>query len=461
MIRISRLAKIVVNELTENGFKAYPVGGCIRDSLLGKIPHDWDITTNARPDEILEVFKNYKTLDIGRKFGTISVEVDDHFVEVTTMRKESDYADGRHPSSVIFFDDIYEDLNRRDLTINAMAYDIYSKTLIDPFRGQLDLKKKIIRTVGEPEVRFSEDALRILRAIRFSAQLDFRIDYKTLYNIAKYSYLLKNVATERIKVELDKILMADNYPALRNLYNTGIFKVLFPPIDKMFKTTQNSTYHVYNVGDHALMSVLNISGDIDLKYTMLLHDIGKIVTKTTVNGHDHFYDHAQYSVAIANKILKKLKFPTKSINRILKLIECHDTILSTRFRSMNKFIVDKEFSYEDMEDLIKVQLADNLAQNPMRLGSFYIFDEILEKYKEVFNGPHKIKDLAVNGNHMKMLGYEGESIKKVLSYLLKQVIANNELNNEEKLMIIASKSYKQFQKQENIQERKKQESNPV
>lgn len=134
MIKISRLAKIVVNELTENGFKAYPVGGCIRDSLLGKIPHDWDITTNAKPDEILEVFKNYKTLDIGRKFGTISVEVDDHFVEVTTMRKESDYADGRHPSSVIFFDDIYEDLNRRDLTINAMAYDIYSNTLIDPFQ---------------------------------------------------------------------------------------------------------------------------------------------------------------------------------------------------------------------------------------------------------------------------------------------------------------------------------------
>lgn len=446
MIKVSRLAKIVVNELTDSGFKAYPVGGCIRDSLLGKIPNDWDITTNAKPEEILEVFKDYKTLDIGRRFGTISVQVEDYFIEVTTMRKESDYDDGRHPSSVIFFDDIYEDLNRRDLTINAMAYDIYSNTLIDPFRGQLDLKKKIIRTVGEPEVRFNEDALRILRAIRFSAQLDFRIDYKTLYNISKYSYLLKNVAMERIRVELDKILLSDNYPALRNLYNTGIFKVLFPEIHKMFETTQNSTFHVYNVGDHCLMSVLNITDDIDLKYTMLLHDIGKVIAKTNTDGNDHFYGHALYSVEIANKILRQLKFSTRSINRILKLIESHDIILSTRIRSMNKFIVDKEFDYDDMKDLVKVQIADNLAQNPMRLGMLYRFDEILERYEEIFQGPYRIEDLAVNGNHMKSLGYEGENIKNILIFLVKQVIAKNELNNEETLMIIAAKSFKQFQK---------------
>lgn len=447
MIKVSRLAKIIVNELSNQGFKAYPVGGCIRDSLLGKIPNDWDITTNAKPDEILEVFKNYKTVDIGRKFGTISVEIEDHFIEVTTMRRESDYTDGRHPSSVIFFDDIYEDLNRRDLTINAMAYDIYSNTLIDPFQGQLDLKKKIIRTVGEPEIRFNEDALRLLRAIRFSAQLDFRIEYKTLYNIAKYSYLLKNVAMERIKVELDKILLSNNYPALRNLYNTGIFKTLFPDIHIMFETTQNSTFHVYNVGDHSLMSVINVSDDLDLKYTMLLHDIGKVKAKTSTNDHDHFYNHAKYSISIAEEILRTLKLPTKNIKHILKLIESHDVILSTKLRSMNKFIVDKNFSYEDMKDLVEVQIADNLAQNPMRLGMLYVFDEILEKYKEIYEGPHKIKDLAVDGYDMKKLGYEGENIQNILIFLVKQVIATNELNNKEKLISIASKSFKQFQKQ--------------
>ena len=446
MIKISRLAKIIVKELNKYGYKAYPVGGCIRDSLLGKIPSDWDITTNANPDEILEVFKDYRTLDIGRKFGTISVEIEDHFIEVTTMRKESDYVDGRHPSSVIFFDDIYEDLNRRDLTINAMAYDINSNTLIDPFGGQLDLKNKIIKTVGSPEIRFREDALRILRAIRFSAQLDFRIDYKTLYNISKYSYLLKNVAMERVKVELDKILMSNNYPALRNLYNTEIFRHLFPDIHKMFETTQNNSFHIYNVGDHCLMAVINVYDNIDLKYTMLLHDIGKVVAKTTSNGKDHFYDHSLNSIEISEKILNQLKFSRKSKEKILKLIKFHDTILSTKIRSINKFIIDEGFSYEDMKDLVRVEIADTLAQKPICLDRLNKFDEILDFYKKVFNGPHQISHLAVNGNDMKELGYKGESIQKILNFLIKQVIARNSINEREKLLIIAKQVLKQFNK---------------
>ncbi|WP_100065458.1 CCA tRNA nucleotidyltransferase [Miniphocaeibacter massiliensis] len=445
MIKISRLAKIVVQELNKSNFKAYPVGGCIRDSLLGKIPSDWDITTNATPEEILTVFENYRTLDVGRRFGTIAVEVEDHFVEITTMRKESDYKDSRHPESIIFFDDIYEDLKRRDLTINAMAYDISSNTLIDPFYGQLDLKKKIIRTVGSPKDRFNEDALRILRAIRFSAQLDFRIDYKTLYNIAKYSYLLKNVAMERIKVELDKILMANNYPALRTLYNTSIFKHLFPEIDSMFKTTQNNRFHVYNVGDHCLMATINVFDNLNLKYVMLLHDIGKSVVKTNTKGKDHFYDHALSSVEVASNILKRLKFSKKDKEHILKLIKYHDTILSPNLKNMNKFVVDRQFTFEDMEDLIRVEIADTLAQNPMCLDRLDKFDTILESYEKIYNGPHKIKDLAVNGKDMIEIGYTSENINTILIFLVKQVIGSNDLNKKETLIKIAQKMLKNIE----------------
>ncbi len=445
MIKISRIAKIIVNKLNSHGYKAYPVGGCIRDAILGKTPNDWDITTNAKPDEILKVFEDYKTLDVGRKFGTISVEVENNFIEVTTMRRESDYTDSRHPGSVEFFDDIYEDLNRRDLTINAMAYDISSNTLIDPFNGKLDLKKKIIRTVGEPELRFNEDALRIMRAIRFSAQLDFKIDYKTLYNISKYSYLLKNVAMERIKVELDKILMSNNYMALRSLYNTGVFENLFPEIHNMFETTQNNSFHVYNVGDHSLMAVINVYDKVVLKYTMLLHDIGKVTAKTNTEGKDHFYNHACDSLEIAGNILNKLKFSVKDKNLILKLIENHDSILNTKYRSMNKFIVDKEFTYEDIEDLIRVQKADTLAQNPICLDRLDKFKGILAEYEKIYNGPYRIGDLAINGNDLKELGYEGERIKKVLIFLVKQVISSNELNNKESLMTIAKKVQKDIQ----------------
>ena len=445
MIKISRLAKIIVQELNNSGYKAYPVGGCIRDSLLGKIPYDWDITTNATPEEILQVFSEYKTLDVGKKFGTIAVEIEEHFVEITTMRKESDYKDSRHPESIIFFDDIYEDLKRRDLTINAMAYDISSNTLIDPFFFFLDLKKKIIRTVGSPEDRFKEDALRILRAIRFSAQLDFRIDYRTLHNIAKYSYLLKNVAMERIKVELDKILMANNYPALRNLYNVGIFKNLFPEIDLMFKTTQNNNFHVYNVGDHCLMSVINVYDNLNLKYVMLLHDIGKSIVKINKDGKDHFYDHALSSINIAADILSRLKFSKKDKEHILKLIKYHDNILSPNLRSMNKFIVDRQFTLEDMEDLIRVEIADTLAQNPMCLDRLDKFDSILEAYKEIYNGPHRIKDLAVNGKDMIEIGYTKENITTILIFLVKQVIGSNKLNDKETLIKIAKKMLKSIQ----------------
>lgn len=445
MIKISRLAKIVVLELNNSGFKAFPVGGCIRDSLLGKIPNDWDITTNALPEEILETFKSYKTIDVGKKFGTIGVEIEGHFIEITTMRKESDYKDSRHPESVVFFDDIYQDLQRRDLTINAMAYDISSNTLIDPFQGQLDLKKKIIKTVGNPDDRFSEDALRILRAIRFSAQLDFRIDYKTLYSIALNSNLIKNVAMERIKVELDKILMANNYPALRTLYNTGIFKHLFPEIDTMFKTEQNNNFHVYNVGDHCLMSVINVADKLNLKYAMLLHDIGKPVAKTSTNEKDHFYNHGKASVKIAVTILDKLKFAKKDKNNILKLIQYHDVILSNKLKSMNKFIVDRDFSLKDIEDLIKVQIADTLSQNPICLDRLNKFNEILNSYIKIYSGPHLISDLVVNGKDMLNLGYTGKNIKLILLFLIKQVIGDPSLNNKETLIEISKKMLKNIE----------------
>ncbi|MDO5018071.1 MAG: CCA tRNA nucleotidyltransferase [Lagierella massiliensis] len=430
----------LLNKFKEHNFSAFPVGGCVRDSLLCLSPKDFDLTCDALPSEILEIFKDHKTITLGEKFGTIGVVLNNKIFEITTMRFEDNYLDNRHPEKISFTKNLKEDLSRRDFTINAMAYDYVKDEIIDPHGGLNDLNNHLIRTVGNPDDRFSEDALRILRAFRFSGQLNFKIEDGTLSSICKNSPLLKNIAGERIKDELDKILLYSSFESLRNLYNCNVFNILLPEVHAMFKTSQNNSYHVYNVGDHSLMAVSKVKEDIILKYVALFHDLGKVPTKTTGDdGVDHFYNHSEYSVELSEDILNRLRFSKKDKERILKLIKYHDTILNTKLRSIMKFVVDRQFSYEDFLFLVEMTKADIYAQNPLYLNRLEKLEEIISAYKRVYDGPHKLSDLKVNGLDMISLGYQNQGIKNILVYLLKQVIADPKINEKTKLLDIAEK----------------------
>ncbi len=430
----------ILKRFKEFGFSSYPVGGCVRDSLLGKTPGDFDITTDATPNETLEVFKEQKTIRLGEKFGTIGVLLNENIYEITTMRYDHDYVDSRHPSSVSFTKNLFEDLKRRDFTINAMAYDFFNDEVIDPFNGRLDLEKGVIRAVGNPSKRFEEDALRIMRAFRFAGRFNYVIEEKTLSSLCKSVHLLKEIAMERIREELNKILLESNFENLRMLYNCGVFKVLFPEIDEMFKTTQNNSFHVYNVGDHSLMAVTKIKKDVRLKYVALLHDLGKVPAKTTgEDGTDHFYFHSNCSVELARDVLNRLKFSNEDKNHILKIIKFHDTVLNTKLKSIMKFVVDRGFTYDDFLDLLEMEKADISSQNPYYIDRLENLENVKVAYRKVYEGPTKLSDLAVNGSDMIEIGYKGEFIKKVLQYLLKQVIGEPKINERQKLINIADK----------------------
>ena len=279
----------ILKTLEKAGFEAYAVGGCVRDRVLSDTPDDWDITTSAKPKQVKSLF--HRTIDTGLQHGTVTVLLDKEGFEVTTYRVDGVYEDGRHPKDVTFTASLEEDLKRRDFTINAMAYNP-KQGLVDPFGGLGDLEKKVIRCVGDPKERFSEDALRILRAVRFSAKLGFSIDPATENALSLLAPNLEKVSAERIQVELVKLLISDHPDYLRTAWRAGVTKIFLPEFDTCMETQQNTPYHMYSVGEHILHSLVNIRSDRVLRLTMLLHDIGKPVCRTTdENGRDHFKGH--------------------------------------------------------------------------------------------------------------------------------------------------------------------------
>ena len=283
-------AEKILHILEENGYEAYVVGGCVRDSILGRTPDDWDITTSASPEQVKELF--HRTVDTGLQHGTVTVLMDKEGYEVTTYRVDGDYEDGRHPKQVMFTSSLEEDLKRRDFTINAMAYHPV-RGLVDLFHGMEDMQAKIIRCVGDPMERFHEDALRILRAVRFSAQLGFTIEKETKNGIRVLAPNLKCVSAERIQTELVKLLVSPHPDYLRVAYETGITKEFLPEFDRCMETEQNTPHHCYTVGEHILHSLMLVRPDKVLRLTMLLHDIAKpVMRKTDENGRDHFKMHA-------------------------------------------------------------------------------------------------------------------------------------------------------------------------
>ncbi|MGI6776979.1 MAG: CCA tRNA nucleotidyltransferase [Acetivibrionales bacterium] len=426
----------IIGALNCRGFEAFVVGGCVRDALLGIGQKDWDITTDAKPGEIKSLFEN--TVDTGIKHGTVTVIINNKSFELTTYRVDGRYLDNRHPDKVRFTSSLEEDLSRRDFTINAIAYSP-DKGFVDPFGGIEDIRNRIIRAVGEPDRRFSEDALRMMRAVRFSAEKGFTVDEKTLISIKHNSSLIKNISRERIRDELDKILLSEHPFKFILLRDTNLLQYILPEFELCFHTEQNNPYHIYNVGVHTLHATAAIERKRDLRWTMLLHDIGKPASKTTdEKGIDHFYGHQKKSVEIAESILTRLRFDKNSMGRVLRLIKFHDRDIDTSEKSVRKAVatVGEDIFYQ----LLKVKEADKRGQNPEYFDSGM---EKLNKIKRIYNQIKEkgqclsIQELAVSGDDLIDTGLkQGRRIGYILNRLMDMVIEDPSLNDKEKLLCI-------------------------
>ena len=360
-VSISDGAKAILAQLHSAGYDAYIVGGAVRDLVMGKTPHDYDITTNARPLEIKRVFR--KTIDTGIMHGTVTVVEGGVGYEVTTYRTESGYSDSRHPDNVEFVSDLTEDLHRRDFTINAMCCKT-EEDVLDCFGGMEDISARLIRTVGNPEKRFCDDALRMLRAVRFAAVLGFEIEEKTAAAIKKCAHHIKKVSAERILGELNKILLSDNPIYISKLHELGLLHYIIPELDVCFDTPQRNKYHIYNVGEHIIHATCETKKDLVLRWAALLHDIGKpICMSMDANGIIHFYGHHKESAMLASNVLRRLRADNDSTRDILVLIENHDVRIDPTPPAVKRMLAkvgDKLFV-----KLLSLQIADNRAKNPV------------------------------------------------------------------------------------------------
>lgn len=448
-INIPEDVHILINTLNQAGYEAYIVGGCVRDSLMGREPKDWDINTSARPDEVKRLFT--KTYDTGIRHGTVSVRKGKRVYEVTTYRIDGDYSDYRRPDEVTFTSNLQEDLLRRDFTMNAMAYHP-RQGIIDYYGGQKDLEKGIIRCVGTPSERFHEDALRMLRALRFAAQLDFDIDPATYQAIRSMAPLLQHVSWERIHDEMNKILLSESPERIETVYETGLLHYIIPEWEACVRTEQHHPYHIYNVAEHIAESLKNIESDRVLRWTMLLHDIGKPAVRTTdESGIDHFTGHAEISTQMADTILRRLKFDNASRERILKLIRFHDVDLPEDPTALRYLL--HELGKEQYPDLVKVQRADILAQNPeYAAAGLAKLRRSVRQYEALCQRGDcvDLNSLAVNGHDLLQIGYRpGKAIGVVLTNLLYAVLEDPSNNRYDLLLETARQMQKipEIQKQ--------------
>lgn len=424
----------IIGTLQEHGYEAYAVGGCIRDSILGREPEDWDITTSAMPEETKALFD--KTFDTGIQHGTITVLLEKEGFEVTTYRIDGKYEDSRHPKEVTFTRNLREDLLRRDFTINAMAYN-ETDGLVDIFGGLEDLEAGMIRCVGTAKERFKEDALRILRGVRFAAQLGFDIEEDTRQGMKELAWTLQNISAERIQVELVKMITSKRPEMLREAYELGMTRIVLPEFDQLMTTGQETPHHIYSVGEHTLHAMKNIRADKILRLAMLLHDMGKPALKTVDEaGVAHFKKHALESERIAENVLRRLKFDNDTIRKVTRLVRCHDlrmpaTAKSVR-RAMNQ-IGEELFPY-----YMEVRRADVLAQSMyQREEKIENLDQIEELYHQIVEDGDcvSLKDLAVTGRDLIASGMKpGKKIGEKLEELLKLVIEDPKLNTKEELL---------------------------
>lgn len=438
-INLPKNVKRIIDVLYDNGFEAYAVGGCVRDTLLGRNPQDWDITTSAKPEQVKALFKH--TIDTGIEHGTVTIMLDHVGYEVTTYRIDGEYEDARHPKEVTFTSNLVEDLKRRDFTINAMAYNDRTG-LVDAFEGIDDLKNKVIRCVGTAADRFSEDALRMLRAVRFAAQLGFEIEEETCNAILLLSDTIEKVSAERIQVELVKLLVSDHPDEIRKAYELGLTKVFLPEFDVMMQKTQASKHHMYTVGEHTIKTLLNIKPDKTLRLTMLLHDVAKPMCSTIDEaGKEHFKGHEVRGAEVARDILKRLKFDNRTTDSCEALIRHHDDRPPITERNIRRAM--NRIGLEQFPQIFDVKRADVLGQ------SMYQREEKL-KYVDDFEAMYELileknqcvtrKDLKISGRDLLALGMKpGREIGDVLDKIFEMVLDEPELNTEDKLKELAHK----------------------
>ena len=436
---------IAINLLQSAGFEAYAVGGCVRDSLLGKTPNDWDITTSAKPENMKSVFADFHCIDTGIKHGTVTVVIDGEPLEITTFRLDGEYEDNRHPKSVTFTSNLGADLGRRDFTVNAMAYSKMTGT-VDLFGGQNDLKNGIIRCVGDPDRRFNEDALRILRALRFASALDFEIEEKTAQSLLKNRALLGNISEERIAKELLKLVCGKGAKRILTDFAPVLFEIL-PELQPMYKNSHDNPHHCYDIYEHTLIAVESIDPEPTLRFAMLLHDCGKpAVKKFDENGVAHFYGHQRISAEISAQILARLKVSNKFRDEILFLVSNHDRWeLYENTEKMPRYL--SKFGLDGVLNLLKVMRADVLAQSPeyrYRLDQIADAEEIaknLAAQKPCLS----LSELQINGRTLMDIGIpQGRKLGAVLAQLLDEVIDGVTKNTQEALTTRAREIYSEM-----------------
>lgn len=424
----------IIRALQEHGYDAYAVGGCVRDSLLDRSPADWDITTSAKPMEVKEIFK--RTVDTGLQHGTVTVLMEKEGFEVTTYRIDGEYEDSRHPKEVIFTGNLEEDLKRRDFTINAMAYNDETG-LVDVFGGIRDLESKIVRCVGNPRERFTEDALRILRAVRFSAQLGFTIEKDTAYWAKALAPTLEKISAERIQTELVKLLVSAHPQYLKTAWELGITQIVLPEFDAMMETPQNTPHHCYSVGEHTLKALEYTEADKVQRLAVLFHDMGKPAMRTTdEQSLDHFHGHPKVSAELARKILRRLRFDNDTIRKVTELVSWHECPWECTPRSLRRAL--SEMDAELFPVLLKIRRSDVLAQSEYRREeklerleeSRRLYEEIQRKQECI-----SVKMLAVSGKDLIAAGMKpGKKIGDTLNAFLELVLEEPEKNTKEYLL---------------------------
>ena len=433
-IDLPKNVKFIIDTLESAGYEAYAVGGCVRDSILGRTPNDWDITTSAKPLETKALFK--KTFDTGIKHGTISVLLGKEIYEVTPYRIDGEYEDARHPKEVTFTAELKEDLLRRDFTINAMAYNPTSG-IVDLYGGIEDLKNHVIRCVGVPHDRFSEDALRIMRAVRFAAQLDYTIEEKTQEAIRELAGTLSKISAERIQVELIKLLTSDHPEFLKLAWELGITKVILPEFDRAMESEQNNPNHAYSVGEHSLKVMQYLPPDKVMRLAGLFHDIGKMDTKTTdEKGVDHFYGHPEVGAKIAAEVFNRLKFDNDTKTKVCRLVECHDWFIGAVPSHIRRYMnrIGEEF-FPMIFDFNKADImAQSFYNREEKLEDLEVLKEAYLKVKEAGDCIN-IKDLAITGSDVIKAGVPaGPGVGAVLKALLEEVLDDPAKNNKDYLL---------------------------
>ena len=446
-INLPEKVKNIIQTIETAGYEAYAVGGCVRDKILGRNPEDWDITTSATPAEVKSLFK--KTFDTGLKHGTITVLIERENFEVTTYRIDGIYEDKRRPKDVTYTTSLADDLKRRDFTINAMAYN-EREGLIDLYDGLKDIKDKIIRCVGDAHERFSEDALRMMRAVRFSAQLGYKIEDETKKAIIAKAADINHISAERIRIELVKLITSPNPDYLRTAYEVGLTAHFFPEFDACMKTTQNHPHHCYSVGEHILNAMKATENDKVLRLVMMFHDIAKPLTKTVneKTGNDSFKGHSQKGAEMARDIMRRLKFDNDTTDKVYRLVLYHDYDIDINpdFDHLGEFKIPDKYVRraisrigKDLYPLyLKIHEADVAAQSDYMKSEKLRFIEELNRIYEKITAANQcvsLKDLAINGNDLILIGIpKGKKIGQILKALLEDVIDNPEHNTREYLL---------------------------